>query len=82
MQSRRPSPVIIIVIILAVAAIGYFAYQQWSQNNAASQLTASGTIEATDVNVAPELAGKVKDVLVDEGPVSYTHLTLPTTPYV
>ncbi|MGA7193161.1 MAG: efflux RND transporter periplasmic adaptor subunit [Anaerolineales bacterium] len=67
MQSRRPSPVIIIVIILAVAAIGYFAYQQWSQNNAASQLTASGTIEATDVNVAPELAGKVKDVLVDEG---------------
>ncbi len=67
MQSRRPSPVIIIVIILVVAAIGYFVYQQWSQNNAASQLNASGTIEATDVNVAPELAGKVKDVLTDEG---------------
>lgn len=67
MKSRRPSPVIIIVIVLAVAAIGYFAYQQWNQNNAASQLTASGTIEATNVNVAPELAGKVKDVLVDEG---------------
>jgi len=67
MQNRRPSPVIVIIIVLVVAAIGYFIYQQWSQNNAASQLTASGTIEATNVNVAPEEAGKVKDVLTDEG---------------
>ncbi len=67
MQNRKPSPVIIIIVVLVVAAIGYFVYQQWSQNNAASQLNASGTIEATDVNVAPEEAGKVKDVLTDEG---------------
>ena len=67
MENRRPSPVIVIIIVLVVAAIGYFVYQQWSQNNAASQLNASGTIEATNVNVAPEEAGKVKDVLVDEG---------------
>ena len=67
MQKRRPSPVIIIIIVLVVAAIGYFVYQQWSQNVAASQLNASGTIEATNVNVAPEEAGKVKDVLTDEG---------------
>jgi HlyD family secretion protein len=67
MQNRRPSPVIVIIVVLVVAAIGYFVYQQWSQNNAASQLNASGTIEATDVNVAPEEAGKVKDVLTDEG---------------
>ena len=67
MQNKRPSPVIVIIIVLIVAAIGYFAYQTWSQNVAASQLKASGTIEATNVNVAPEEAGKVKDVLVDEG---------------
>ena len=67
MQNRRPSPVIVIIIVLVVAAIGYFVYQQWSQNVAASQLNASGTIEATNVNVAPEEAGKVKDVLTDEG---------------
>lgn len=67
MQPRKTSPVIIVVIVLVVAAIGYFAYETWSQNNAASQLTASGTIEATNVNVAPEEAGKVKEVLVDEG---------------
>ena len=67
MPTKRPSPLIVIIIVLVVAAIGYFAYQTWSQNNAASQLKASGTIEATDVNVAPELAGQVKDVLVEEG---------------
>ncbi|HEY9152402.1 MAG TPA: efflux RND transporter periplasmic adaptor subunit [Anaerolineales bacterium] len=67
MQNRRPSPVLIVVIVLVVAAIGYFAYQAWSQSNAASQLQASGTIEATNVNVAPEEPGKVKDVLVNEG---------------
>jgi HlyD family secretion protein len=67
MQTRRPSPTIIVVIVLVVAAIGYFAYQAWSQSNAASQLKASGTIEATNVNVAPEMSGKVKDVLVEEG---------------
>ncbi len=67
MQSRKPSPLIITVIVLVLATIGYFIYQTWSQNNAALQLKASGTIEATNVNVAPELAGKVKDVLVIEG---------------
>ena len=69
MQNRKVSPAVIVVIVLLVAAIGYFAYQTWKQSNAASQLNASGTIEATNVNVAPELAGKVKDVLVDEGQV-------------
>jgi len=67
MENRKPNPTMIVVIVLVVAAIGYFAYQAWKQNNAASQLNASGTIEATNVNVAPEQAGKVKDVLVDEG---------------
>ncbi|HUH96759.1 MAG TPA: efflux RND transporter periplasmic adaptor subunit, partial [Anaerolineales bacterium] len=67
MENRRRSPIIIVVIILIVGAIGYFAYETWSQNKAASQLTASGTIEATNVNVAPEEAGKVRDVLVEEG---------------
>lgn len=67
MQPRRPSPLIIIVIVLVLATIGYFVYQTWSQNNSALQLKASGTIEAVAVNVSPELSGKVKDVMVDEG---------------
>ena len=65
--NKKTLALIIVLIILVVAAIGYFGYQSWSQSQAALQLKASGTIEATNVNVAPELAGKVKDVLVDEG---------------
>jgi hypothetical protein len=37
------------------------------QNDTNGSITASGTIEATIVNVAPETAGKVTDVRADEG---------------
>lgn len=60
-----PIPVrILLVLILAIG--GYYAVRslQRPENNA---LAASGTIEATVVNVSPELAGKVKEVLVEEG---------------
>ncbi len=67
METRRPSTIVIVVIVMIVGAVGYFAYQAWKQNSVASQLNASGTIEATNVNVAPEQAGKVKQVQVDEG---------------
>ncbi len=67
METRRPSTIVIVVIVMIVGAVGYFAYQAWKQNSVASQLNASGTIEATNVNVAPEQAGKVKEVQVDEG---------------
>ena len=34
---------------------------------ASSALTASGTVEATEINVAPEIAGRILDVAVKEG---------------
>ncbi len=66
MQNKRP-PLPLIIVIVVVAAIGiYYGFRALS-GNSNGQLQASGTIEATNVNVAPELAGKVKDVLVSEG---------------
>ena len=41
--------------------------------HAASSLVA-GTITGT----VPELSGEIIDLVIDESPVSYTHLTLPT----
>jgi multidrug resistance efflux pump len=56
------------VIVLAVIAISvYFIVQQQQAASAEAVLSASGTIEAQDVIVSPELAGKVVEVLVDEG---------------
>jgi HlyD family secretion protein len=64
MKNRRTLIIVVIVLVLLIG--GYYGVRAFTgANNAA--LTASGTIEATTVNVSPELAGKVEDVLVDEG---------------
>ena len=69
MKNRRV--IIIVVIALALLIGGYYGVRALTgANNTA--LKASGTIEATTVNVSPELAGKVKQVLVDEGQVVKT----------
>jgi multidrug resistance efflux pump len=64
MENRRIP--IIVVVVIALLVGGYYGVRALTgANNGA--LKASGTIEATTVNVSPELAGKIKDVLVDEG---------------
>jgi multidrug resistance efflux pump len=59
---------VIIILVLVIAAAAYYFYTT-RQAQADSTLQASGTIEAVDVRISPELAGKVAEVLVDEGAV-------------
>jgi len=61
-----PLPVRIVIILIVLSTIGYYAFRALSPEEN-GQLKASGTIEAVVVNVSPEMAGKVKDVLVSEG---------------
>src|SRR5512135_1163781 len=56
----------IIMIVVFLGAALYFGFRVLS-NKSDGKLRASGTIEATEVDVAPETAGKVKQVLVEEG---------------
>jgi multidrug resistance efflux pump len=66
MNHRRPPiPVILIVLIILGASAYFLVSQTFAREDGA--LAASGTIETTVVNVAPELAGKVKEVPVEEG---------------
>lgn len=66
MNNRRPPvPAIILILLLVVAGI-YYGFRALN-GNGDGQLNASGTIEAVVVNVSPEMAGKVKDVLISEG---------------
>ena len=66
MHNRRPPlPVIVLVLLLISAGIYYGIRALNPEGN--GKLNASGTIEAVVVNVSPEMAGKVKEVLVSEG---------------
>ena len=66
MQHRRPPLPVIILVILVLAAGIYYGVHMLNANDDGN-LSASGTIEATTVNVSPEMAGKVKEVFVGEG---------------
>ncbi|HMV29502.1 MAG TPA: biotin/lipoyl-binding protein, partial [Anaerolineales bacterium] len=67
MQNKLPPlPVRIVIAVIVLGTLAYFGFQSLKDDTNGS-LTASGTIEATIVNVAPETAGKVTDVRADEG---------------
>jgi membrane fusion protein YbhG len=64
-HKRPPLPAIIVVVLLVIVGAYFIVTRAFGDGNGA--LAASGTIEATEVNVSPETSGKVKDVLVGEG---------------
>ncbi len=61
-----PLPVRIAIAVVVLGTLAYFGLRSLNQD-ANGVLTASGSIEGTIVNVAPEMSGKVSEVLVDEG---------------
>jgi HlyD family secretion protein len=66
MQHRRPPVPVIVLLVLALVIGGYYGIR-YLQDGSNGTLKASGSIEATIVNVSPEMAGKVIEVLVEEG---------------
>lgn len=66
MQHKRP-PLPAIILVVVLIAVGIYYGVRTLNANGNGTLNASGTIEATVVNVSPEMAGKVKDVLASEG---------------
>jgi len=66
MHNRRPPVPVIILLLIVIIVGGYYGLR--SINPADNgDLKASGSIESTIVNISPEMAGKVKDVLISEG---------------
>jgi HlyD family secretion protein len=61
-----PLPVRILVVLIILGVIGYFVIRSFNTTDN-GQLDASGTIESVTVNVSSEMAGRVKEVLVEEG---------------
>lgn len=66
MKHGPPMIVRVIVIFAVLSAIGYwFFFVRQVESN--GRITASGTIEATEVQVSAETGGRVADILVDMG---------------
>lgn len=65
-HNRPPVPVIVLVVLIVLGTAGYFLWQSFA-TPVDGALTASGTVESAQVSIAPELSGKVIEVLVDEG---------------
>ncbi|HGN0629045.1 TPA: HlyD family secretion protein, partial [Pseudomonas aeruginosa] len=65
LSTRKLIPLLAIV---AVAAAGYYGWRMLSDTGpGAGFVSGNGRIEATEVDVATKLAGRVQDVLVAEG---------------
>ena len=62
---RRILPIVILLVALAAAGYWYFELRPAQQSTGA--LSASGTIEASQVQISPELSGKIMEVMVSEG---------------
>ncbi|GAB4500874.1 MAG: hypothetical protein Fur0035_04140 [Anaerolineales bacterium] len=65
-HNRPPLPVIALVLLIVLGTAGYFAWQAFTPKSSGA-LSASGTVEAVQIAIAPEIAGRVAEVLVNEG---------------
>lgn len=65
-HNRPPLPAIIFVVLLLLGTLAYVFWQQFAPQGPAL-LTASGTVEARQISLAPEVAGKVLEVNAEEG---------------
>jgi HlyD family secretion protein len=66
MKHKSPPVPIIILLVLALFTGGYFGIKALTGEKV-SVLSASGTIEAEQIAIAPEISGKVAEVLMSEG---------------
>ena len=65
-KNLRVRPAVVVGLVAVLLIGGYYGVRALTDSSN-GQLKASGTIETTTVNISPEVSGKVKEVLVDEG---------------
>lgn len=65
-RKRPPIAVVVIVILLVAGALGYWLWSS-QQTTASGALAASGSVELTDYQIAPAMAGRIETVTVSEG---------------
>jgi HlyD family secretion protein len=56
-----------VILLVALAAVGYWYIELRPTQQSTGAPSASGTIEASQVQISPELSGKIMEVMVSEG---------------
>lgn len=64
---NRKRIIIPIVVLALLAALGAWYWFGQRSTNADDDLSASGTVEAVEILISPELSGRVAEVLADQG---------------
>jgi HlyD family secretion protein len=59
--------ILAILVVVAIVGVGYWYVTTQNTSTTSTALTGSGTVETTEVAIAPEVSGKVVDVLASEG---------------
>lgn len=68
MSASNKKPFLLIIIILAAIAIGVYYWKQAESNNQLDGfISSNGRIEATELDISSKLAGRIQDILVNEG---------------
>lgn len=60
-------PVMILAAVAVLALVGFFAWQQTIEAENGAFVSSNGRLEATEIDIATKLAGRLEDVLVSEG---------------
>ncbi|MGC1379291.1 MAG: biotin/lipoyl-binding protein, partial [Anaerolineales bacterium] len=66
-MTNRILRIIIVILLIAAAVAGYWYFYMRPAALASGALTASGTVETTEISIAPEVSGKILEVDVQEG---------------
>ncbi len=64
-NSRKNLIPLVLIVLIIIISVWYFI--QLGKNGAADDIQASGTVETVEVMIAPEISGRVVDVLVNKG---------------
>jgi multidrug resistance efflux pump len=66
-HKRPPWPLFVLAAVIFLGVLGWIGSEVWARAQPAPPLTASGTLEADEVTMASEMAGRVSQLDVAEG---------------
>ena len=66
-MNTKPNPIVVVILLLVVLGAGYWYFFMRPATLVSGGLTASGTVETTEISIAPETSGKILEVNVQEG---------------